>query len=91
MRWRQAKWTNLILRLIGLALLCLAVLIGRRLFAVPNAHAKERPLVYLLAAAGMASARGGAVLTVIGRHLLDPVPLSSRWRVHAVPRKSRRQ
>ena len=81
MRWRQAKWTNLILRLIGLALLCLAVLIGRRLFAVPNAHAKERPLVYLLAAAGMASACGGAVLTVIGRHLLDPGhPLPARRR-----------
>lgn len=89
MRWRQAKWTDLILRLMGLVLLCLAVLIGRRLFAVPDAHAKEKPLAYLLAAAGMASACGGAALTVIGRHLLDPVPLSARWRVHAAPRKPR--
>jgi hypothetical protein len=82
MRWHERKYAGLALRACGLILLALAILISRRLFAVADPQARERPLSYLLAVLGMASACAGAGLTVLGRHLFAQVALSARWTVH---------
>lgn len=85
MRWRDCKWTGVALRLAGLALLCVAVLVGRHIFARPDPAAKHSLLAYVLAAVAMLSGCAGAALTLLGRHLFDRVELSSRWIVHSPP------
>jgi len=73
---------DLVLRSAGILLLCLAVLIGRRLFAVPDVGAKYDPVAYLLALIGVSSASAGAALAMLGRHLFDQVELPARWTIH---------
>ncbi len=78
----ERKYADLALRLSGLLLLALAVLIGRHLFAVPDATGKIRASAYLLALIGMVSACPGAAMAVLGRHLFDQVELPARWIIH---------
>ena len=87
MALRNLYRADLALRVVGLLLLCLAALIGRRLFAVPDSGAKYDPIAYLLALIGMSSACAGAALTVLGRHLFDQVELPARWTIHEPSRR----
>jgi hypothetical protein len=87
MPWWKRKYGDLALRLAGLLLLCLAALIGRCLFAAPDAAAKDEPVAYLLGLIGMSSMSAGAALMVLGRHLFDQVNLPPRWRIHNPQRR----
>jgi hypothetical protein len=87
MAWHDREYADPVLRLAGLALLCVAVLVGRHLFAVPDPRGKVTASAYLLALIGMASACTGAALAVLGRHLFDEVELSARWTIHTPPRR----
>ena len=87
MALRNHNHADLALRSAGILLVCLAALIGRRLFAVPDSGAKYDPIAYLLALIGMSSACAGAALTVLGRHLFDQVELPARWALHEPPRR----
>lgn len=87
MAWRNRKYADPALRLAGLALLCVAVVVGRHLFAAPDPQGKVTASAYLLALVGMASASTGAALAVLGRHLFDEVELSERWTIHTPPRR----
>jgi hypothetical protein len=86
MAFHERRYAGLVLRLAGLALLALATLIGRCLFAAPDPAARTSALAYLLASLWMISACAGAALATLGRHLFDRVELSARWTVHAAPR-----
>jgi hypothetical protein len=90
MAWHDRKYADAGLRLVGLALLSVAVLVGRHLFAAPNPQGKVTASAYLLALIGMASACAGAALAVLGRHLFDEVELSERWTIHVPPRRNDR-
>lgn len=90
MAWHDRKYADPALRLAGLALLCVALLVARHLFAVPDPQGKVTASAYLLALIGMASACAGAALTVLGRHLFDEVELSARWTIHVPPRRDDR-
>jgi hypothetical protein len=87
MAWQDRNHAGLGLRLAGALLLVLAGLIGHRLFATPDPHAKREPVAYLLALIGMSSASTGAALMVLGRHLFDQVNLPPRWTIHNAPRR----
>jgi len=87
MAWHDRKYADASLRVAGLALLCVAVLVARRLFATPDPQGKVTASAYLLALIGMASACAGAALAVLGRHLFDEVELSARWTIHTPPRR----
>jgi hypothetical protein len=87
MAWHDRKYADAVLRLAGLALLCMAILVARHLFAAPDPKGKVTASAYLLALIGMASACTGAALAVLGRHLFDEVELSARWTIHVPPRR----
>ncbi len=89
MAWHEKRWAGFLLRLAGVALLCVAALIARHLFAVADPAAKTAPLVYLLALIGMTSASAGSAMAVLGRHLFDQVELSERWTIHNAARRRR--
>jgi hypothetical protein len=90
MAWHKRKYAGPALRLAGLALLCVAVLVGRHLFAASDPQGRVRASAYLLALIGMASACAGAALSVLGRHLFDEVELSERWTIHVPPGRNDR-
>jgi hypothetical protein len=91
MAWHERKWASALLRLAGLALLCLATFVARRLFGIAHPEARLNPLDYLLALIGFASASTGSALTVMGRHLFDQVALSARWTIYRAPPPPRRR
>jgi hypothetical protein len=82
------KYVDPALRLGGAALLGIAALIGRHLFAAADPQAKFDPVAYLLALFFVGSLSTGAPLLVLGRHLFDQVELPSRWQIHDRPRRS---
>ena len=89
MAWHDRKYADATLRLAGLALLCLAALVARDLFAAPDPQGKVTAAAYLLALIGMTSACAGAAMAALGRHLFDEVELSARWTIHESPRRRR--
>jgi len=82
MAWHQRKNANVGLRLLGLVLLTLGVMLGRRLFAVADPQAKFTLVAYLRGLLAFAGTSSGAALTLLGRHLFDQVELSARWKIH---------
>jgi len=86
MAWHERKYAGAALRLAGLALLALALDLGRHLFAVADPAAKLRPQAYLLAMLWLISLSAGAALTLVGRHWFDQIELPARWRIHVPPR-----
>ena len=80
--------TDIGLRSAGLAMWCLAALVGHILFGA-GAHAATL-VDYPLAAVGFLAASIGSALVWQGRHLFDQIDLSSRWAMHdvAVPASS---
>jgi hypothetical protein len=90
MAWHDRKYADPALRLAGLGLLCVALLVGRHLFAAPDPQGKVTASAYLLALIGVASACAGAAMAVLGRHLFDDVELSERWTIHVPPRRDDR-
>jgi len=86
MAWHERKYAGPALRLAGLALLALAVEVGRHIFAAADPTAKLRALPYLMGLIWIASLSAGAALAVLGRHLFDQVELPARWRIHVPPR-----
>ena len=89
MEWHRRKYAGALLRAIGLVLLALAAMIGRRLFAAPDLQATVRPLAYLLGLLFFAGASSGAGLLLLGRHLFDQIELSARWTIHNQRRANR--
>ena len=89
MEWHRRKYADASLRLIGLALLALAAVIGRRLFAAADPQAIIKPMAYLLGLLFFAGASSGTALLALGRHLFDQVELSARWTIHSQPRANR--
>jgi len=82
MAWHERKYAGAALRLAGLALLALAFVVGRQLFAVADPAAKLRPQAYLLALLWFVGLSTGAALLLVGRHWFDQIELPARWRVH---------
>ena len=80
MPWYQTRTASPLLRLIGAALLALALLAARTLRARAIAGPIDGdPIAWLLALASFVLASGGATLTVMGRHLCDQVAFARRW------------
>ena len=68
---------DLAIRAAGVGLLAAAIGLCGALFHAPAAHDAE--VCAIAAAAGFVAASLGAALLLLGRHVHDRVPVSSRW------------
>lgn len=81
--WRKDWRTDSGLRLGGVALCALAYLAIRSLLALHLSQARVEPgaSAFALAAAAFLCASIGAALMIAGRHVLDEIEVSQRWRI----------
>lgn len=73
---------DLALRLIGLVLLMVAGAALHWLYALHVPPQSAGLLAYGLGAITYVGASSGAALVILGRHLFDEVPVSTRWGRH---------
>jgi len=79
--WHRRPWAGPLIRLLGLALIALAVAVGRALFARSGASPAELGVRdWLLALVDFASASVGGGMLLAGAHLFDQIEVSARWR-----------
>ncbi len=69
--------TDLSLRASGVLSLAIAV---TAIYTLARLHPAAGPLAFLLATIGFLCASAGAMLSVVGGHIHDPVRISARWR-----------